>query len=159
LLPALAAPAAAGLAVTLAASAWAWRSAVAAAPASAAPESAATRRPLRLLEAGIVAALLLLVSAAVAWAQGQFGNAGLWAGTALAALADAHAPIAAAFALHQAGTLVAGDTLRAALLAVSVNTASRCVVGALSGGPRYAWRVARVLLVSAAAAWAVLLLR
>lgn len=158
LLPALAAPAAAGLAVTLVASIRAWRSALASAPpASAAPDSAATRRPLRLREAGIVAALLLIVSAAVAWAQGQFGSSGLWAGTALAALADAHAPIAAAFALHQAGTLAAGDTLRAALLAVSVNTASRCVVAVIAGGPRYAWRVARVLLLSAAAAWAALL--
>jgi hypothetical protein len=42
---------------------------------------------------------------------------------------------------------------------VSVNTVSRCLVAALAGGPRYAWRVARVLLLSAAAAWAVLLLR
>lgn len=156
LLPALAAPAAAGLAVTLAASAWASARA-ASAPASAATDSAATRRPLRLREAGIVAGLLLIVSAAVAWAQGQFGSSGLWAGTALAALADAHAPIAAAFALHQAGTLAAGDTLRAALLAVSVNTASRCAVAVIAGGPRYAWRVARVLLLSAAAAWAALL--
>ena len=156
LLPALAAPAAAGLAVTLGASAWA--SALASsAPARAAPDSAATRRPLRLREAAIVAALLLVVSAVVAWAQGQFGSGGLWAGTALAALADAHAPIAAAFALHQAGTLATGDTLRAALLAVSVNTASRCVVAVIAGGPRYAWRVARVLLLSAAAAWAALL--
>lgn len=155
LLPALAVPAAAGLAVTLVGSAWARRSTL----ASFAPDSAATRRPLRLREAGVVTALLLVVSAAVAWAQGQFGTAGLWAGTALAALADAHAPIAAAFALHQAGTLATGDTLRAALLAVSVNTVSRCLVAALAGGPRYAWRVARVLLLSAAAAWAVLLLR
>ena len=158
LLPALALPAAAGVAVTLAASAWARGSAVASsAPASAAQDSVATRRPLRLREAGIVAALLLIVSAAVGWAQGQFGSGGLWASTALAALADAHAPIAAALALHQAGTLAAGDTLRAALLAVSVNTASRCVVAALSGGPRYAWRVGRVLLLSAAAAWAAML--
>lgn len=158
LLPSLAAPAAAGLVVTLGASAWASARA-AGASASAAPDSAATRRPLRLREAGIVAALLLIVSAAVAWAQGQFGSGGLWAGTALAALADAHAPIAAAFALHQAGTLTAGDTLRAALLAVSVNTASRCVVAVMAGGPRYAWRVACVLLLSAAAAWAAVLLR
>jgi uncharacterized membrane protein (DUF4010 family) len=158
LLPSLAPPAAAGLAVALGASAWA-SARGAGAPAGAAPDGTATRRPLRLREAGIVAGLLLIVSAAVAWAQGQFGSSGLWAGTALAALADAHAPIAASLALHQAGTLAAGDTLRATLLAVSVNTGSRCVVATMTGGPRYAWRVARVLLLSAAAAWAMLLLR
>ena len=110
------------------------------------------RRPLRLREAASVAAALLLVSAAVAWAQTQFGSSGRLAGTALAALADAHAPIAASLALHQAGELSASDALRAALLAVSVNTGSRCAVAAFTGGPLFAWRVGRVLVLSVGAA-------
>jgi uncharacterized membrane protein (DUF4010 family) len=156
LLPALVVPASAGLLAALLGSIPAWLG-NGLAPALRA-EPAAARRPLRLREALLVALLLLAVSATVAWAQVHFGNAGLWTGTALTALADAHAPIAASFVLHHAGTLAAGDTLRAALLAVSVNTASRCVVAALSGGALYGWRVARVLVLSAAAAWTALLL-
>jgi uncharacterized membrane protein (DUF4010 family) len=154
LLPALVVPASAGLLAALLGSIPAWLGKGLAPALRAGP--AAARRPLRLREALLVALLLLAVSAAVAWAQVHFGNAGLWTSTALTALADAHAPIAASFVLHHAGTLAAGDTLRAALLAVSVNTASRCVVAALSGGALYGWRVARVLVLSAAAAWAAL---
>jgi uncharacterized membrane protein (DUF4010 family) len=156
LLPALLVPASAGLLAALVGGIPAWLGSGPAPPLRGRP--AAARRPLRLREAMVVAVLLLAVSAAVAWAQARFGSAGLWTGTALAALADAHAPIAASFVLHHAGTLAAGDTLRAALLAVSVNTASRCMVAALAGGPLYGWRVARVLVLSAAAAWAALLL-
>jgi uncharacterized membrane protein (DUF4010 family) len=161
LLRALAVPAAAGLAVALVAGAMA-AGALAVGRGgktiATARDRLAERRPLRLREAVAVAALLLTVSAGVAWAQAQFGSGGLWASTALAALADAHAPIAASLAMHRAGTLTANDTLRAALLAVSVNTASRCVVATLSGGPQFAWRVGRVLVSSAAAAWGALLL-
>jgi uncharacterized membrane protein (DUF4010 family) len=159
MLPVLAWPAAAGLAAVLAAGGLLLRGADSPAAAPTATDSRAERRPLRLREAAIVAALLLLVSALVGWAQGQFGHSGLWAGIALAALADAHAPIAAALALHQTGTLAAGDTVRAALLAVSVNTASRCAVAALAGGLRFGGRVTCVLVLSAAAAWSALLWR
>jgi len=157
LLPALAAPAAAGL---LAAVAGGLLTGHRAGQATAPPgDDAAARRPLRLREAVAVAALLLAVSAAVAWAQARFGSAGLAAGTALAALADAHAPIAAAFALQNAGTLAASEALRTALLAVSVNTVSRCMVATLAGGWRFGGRVGAVLVVSTLAAWAVLWLR
>jgi uncharacterized membrane protein (DUF4010 family) len=156
LLPALLVPASAGLLAALVGGIPAWLGSGPTPPLRGRPTAA--RRPLRLREAMVVAVLLLAVSATVAWAQARFGSAGLWTGTALAALADAHAPIAASFVLHHAGTLAAGDTLRAALLAVSVNTASRCMVAALAGGPLYGWRVARVLVLSAAAAWAALLL-
>lgn len=150
LLPALLAPAAAGIATALAGGALGLRGSAEATAEGAGPPP--PRRPLRLREAASVAAALLLVSAAVAWAQTQFGSSGRLAGTALAALADAHAPIAASLALHQAGELSANDALRAALLAVSVNTGSRCAIAAFTGGPLFAWRVGRVLVLSVGAA-------
>lgn len=116
-------------------------------------EAMSQRRPLRLREAITVAALLLAVAAAVTWAQARFGASGLWAGTALAALADAHAPIAAVMSLHQAGAVSTPDSVQVVLLAVSVNTASRCVVAALAGGARFALWVSAVLVASVGAAW------
>lgn len=157
LLPALAPPALAGLLAALAGGLLTGQHAGQAAPPPG--NDRAARRPLRLREAVTVAALLLAVSAAVAWAQARYGSSGLAAGTALAALADAHAPIATAFALQNAGTLAAGEALRTALLAISVNTASRCLVATLAGGRRFGGRVGAVLVVSTLAAWAVLLLR
>lgn len=119
----------------------------------AATEAMSQRRPLRLREAITVAALLLTVAAAVTWAQARFGASGLWAGTALAALADAHAPIAAVMALHQAGTVSTPQGLQVVLLAISVNTASRCVVAVLTGGTRFGAWVSAVLVASVGAAW------
>jgi uncharacterized membrane protein (DUF4010 family) len=112
----------------------------------------ADRRPLRLREALAVAALLLAVATTVAWARSRFGSEGLWIGTALAAVADAHAPIATGLAMHHAGTIPANDALRAVLLAIGVNTVSRTVVATLAGGARYGLRVASVLAASVAAA-------
>jgi uncharacterized membrane protein (DUF4010 family) len=71
----------------------------------------------------------------------------------LTALADAHAPIAASLALHGSGVLAASDALQTSMLAIGVNTLSRCVVAAVAGGPRFAWRTGRVLVLSAASGW------
>lgn len=147
---ALVVPAGAGL-VAAVLGAWAvgWR----AAPGAPAVEVSPERRPLRLREALTVAALLLVVAALVAWAQSHWGSSGLWVGTAVAAMADAHSPIAAVMALHHSGTVSTAQSTQVVLLAVSVNTASRCVVAALAGGVRYALWVGAVLVASAAAAW------
>lgn len=115
-------------------------------------------RPLRLREAFIVTTLLLGVSLVVSWAQSRFGLQGLLASTALTSLVDAHAPIAAAFGLHGQGTLDAGTALTALLVAVGVNSASRCAVAFASGGTTYGLRVGAALLASAGAALAALLL-
>ncbi|HKX94700.1 MAG TPA: DUF4010 domain-containing protein, partial [Methylibium sp.] len=79
---------------------------------------------------------------------------GLEAGVTIAALADAHAPVASLASLHAAGTIDAGLLVRGVLLAVGVNTASRCVVAALAGGGRYALRVGAGLATSLALALA-----
>jgi uncharacterized membrane protein (DUF4010 family) len=109
----------------------------------------APRRPLRLREALLVAALLLGVSIAVGWLRNRFGTHGLLAGSAVAALADAHAPIAAAFGLYVQGAVVAREALMAALVAVGVNSASRGVVAFAAGGAAYGARIGATL----AASW------
>ncbi len=114
-------------------------------------------RPLRLREAAIVAAVLAGVAWGVSQAQQLFGTTGLFAGVALASLADSHAPVVSSAALFQAGRLDASTLLTSMLLAIGVNTVSRCVVAWLSGGPAYAWRVAAGLgsaaVVAALAGW------
>lgn len=115
-------------------------------------------RPLRLREAMGVTVLLLGVSVLVNWLRASFGVQGLLAGTAVAALVDAHAPVAAAFGLHAQATLDADTALTALLVAVGVNSTSRSIVAFASGGLAYGLRVVAALLISASAALAALLL-
>lgn len=113
---------------------------------------------LRPREAMAVAALLGLVTAGVSQAQQWFGNAGLHLGIAIAALADAHAPVATLAALHAAHHLPAQGVLQGTLIAIAVNSVTRCVVAAISGGRAYAQRVgaalAASLLLAGATMWA-----
>jgi len=148
LLPLVAVPALVGAATTALAAAWGGRGADDKLTAVALDG----RRPLRLREAMLVAALLLVVSAGVSWLQSRFGTQGLLAGAALAALGDAHSPIAAAFGLHASGAIDAASAVHVLLVALGVNTASRCVVAAASGGARYGARVAAGLVASSVAA-------
>lgn len=153
LLPRLAPLALAGALGALLVGAWGLRRHAADA-AAATPVRGA--RPLRLREALDVAALLLGVSVLVNWLRAQFGVQGLLAGTALAGLVDAHAPMAAAFGLHAQGQLEVPSVLQALLVAVGVNSTSRAVVAFASGGAAYGLRVAAALAVSALAALAAL---
>jgi uncharacterized membrane protein (DUF4010 family) len=146
LLPRLLPMALAGALVALLAGAWNTR---ARDGAAAAAQASDPRRPLRLREALLVAALLLGVSIAVGWLRNRFGTQGLLAGSALAALADAHAPIAAAFGLHAQGAIDARNALTAVLVAAGVNSASRGVVAFATGGAAYGVRVGAAL----AASW------
>jgi len=148
----LVAPALAGAVVAaLAGAALLWR-----VPPDGAPVGpAGTRSALRLRESVLVAALIGAVSAGVGLAQARFGASGVFAGAALAALADAHAAIASVLALQRAAQIDAAQALQAALLAVSVNTVSRAVVAWAGGGARYGAEVATGLALSAAAAWGV----
>lgn len=127
------------------------------APAPPPAGDARERRPLRLREALLVAGLLLGVSIAVGALRQHFGTEGLLAGTAVAALADAHAPMAAAFGLHAQGAVSVREALTALLVASAVNSASRSVVAFASGGRGYGTRVAAALGASWAAAMLVLL--
>lgn len=147
-LPAVLPLALAGAATALGSAALAWWQADA---ATATP--AAEHGPLRLREALVVAALLGAVAVAVAWAQREFGQAGLMASTALAALADAHAPVAALAALFAQGELDAAALRLGVLVAVSANAGTRTLTAFVAGGRGYGAALALSLLASTAAAW------
>jgi len=108
---------------------------------------------LRPREALAVAAMLAVVAVLVGSAQRRFGDAGLGVSVALAALADAHAPVASLASLHAAGALQAERFVLGVCLAVSANTLTRCTVAAISGGLSYALRVSAALAASLALAW------
>ena len=149
-LPALWPCALAGAATALATATLAWWQAPA---GTAAPAS--EHGPLRLREALVVAALLGAVAVVVAWAQREFGAVGLMAGTALAALADAHAPVAALAGLFTQGEVDTGALRLGVLVAVSANAGTRMLTAFVAGGRRFGARVALSLAASTGAALAV----
>ncbi|SEF20979.1 DUF4010 domain-containing protein [Variovorax sp. NFACC27] len=114
---------------------------------------ASTRSALRPREALAIAVALALVALLVGSAQRYFGDTGLRIGIALAALADAHAPVASLASLHAAGTLSTDHFVRGMLLAVGTNTLTRCAVALATGGRVYALRVAAALAASLACGW------
>ncbi|WP_137860583.1 DUF4010 domain-containing protein [Variovorax sp. 3P27G3] len=109
---------------------------------------ASTRSALRPREALTIAIALALVALLVGSAQRHFGNAGLLVGIALAALADAHAPVASLASLHAAGTLSTDHFVWDVLVAVGTNTLTRCAVALAAGGKAYALRVTAALAAS-----------
>ncbi|AVQ85624.1 MULTISPECIES: MgtC/SapB family protein [unclassified Variovorax] len=120
-------------------------------PPAVAPEApASARSALHPREALMVALALALVALLVGTAQRRFGDTGLQISIALAALLDAHAPIASLASLQAAGTLSTEHFIRGVLVAVATNTLTRCVVAVAAGGRRYALRVAVALAVSLA---------
>lgn len=155
------APAAAlGLALTLATAAWQIRQLRRARPAASpgAGTVPAHGGPLRVREAALVAVLLAAVALAVGWAQRMFGAAGLLAGTALAALGDAHAPVAVLAALAAAGQVDAATVREGSALAIACNTLTRTATAFVAGGRSYGAAVALSLwpavLAAGALAWA-----
>lgn len=118
-------------------------------------DPAPSRSALHPHEAMTVALMLGGVAVAVGLLQRRFGETGLGIGVALAALVDAHAPIASLASLHAAGTLGAKAMVAGALLAVTSNTLTRCVVALVAGGHRYGLRVVASLAVSLGLAWLV----
>jgi uncharacterized membrane protein (DUF4010 family) len=147
-------PAVVGAAVCAAGGVWLvlWRGGRAAAPGAATPGAGGSA--LRPREAMVVALTLAGVAGAVGLLQQHVGTAGLGLGVALAALADAHAPIAALASLHAAGSMATPTLLQLALLAIGANTFTRCAVALAAGGWGYGWRVGLCLLGSLAAALA-----
>lgn len=109
---------------------------------------ATQRSALRPREALAVALALALVALMVGSAQRHFGEAGLQVGIALAALVDAHAPVASLASLHAAGTLQTDHFIRGVLVAVGTNTLTRCAVALGAGGKAYALRVGAALMAS-----------
>lgn len=119
------------------------------------PPAGPPRSALRPREALAVALTLGLVALLVGNAQRHYGDVGLDLSVVLAALVDAHAPIASLAALHAAGELPTEALRHGVLLAVSANTMTRCGVAMVAGGRAYALRVGLALTVSLALAWSV----
>lgn len=118
------------------------------APSGPAPSNSSTQPgPLRLKEAALIALMLSVVTLLVSWAQSQFGQTGLYASVALAALADAHAPVASLAGLHGAGQINSQQVAQGVMLAIACNSLTRCLTAWLTGGLRYALVISSVLAV------------
>lgn len=105
--------------------------------------------PLRLREAMLLALVLSAVTLLVSWAQARFGASGLFVAVALAALADAHAPIASLAALQASAQIDTDRLLQGLLLAVGFNSLSRSLTAVLAGG----WHFARPVIAALAVSW------
>ncbi|MBP7132333.1 MAG: DUF4010 domain-containing protein [Aquabacterium sp.] len=108
---------------------------------------------LRLREALMVALLLVGGAVVVSYAQ-QRGVGGLLLGTALAAIADAQAPMASLLAMYGAGTVPVGHLLMGLMVALTVNSATRGTVACVSGGWRFGLVVASALALNMLMGWA-----
>jgi len=83
--------------------------------------------------------------------QARFGAGGALLGIAFGGFADAHSAAASAAALAAKGVLTDGAAAAGVMMAVLTNTVTKIVVAAVSGGRRYAIRLAGPLLTMAAA--------
>jgi uncharacterized membrane protein (DUF4010 family) len=107
---------------------------------------------LRIKEAVQVSGLLVLGALLVQWAH-AWSDAGLLIGVAIAAVADAHAPVAALWGMRDGGTLSADALLHGTLVAISVNAGTRTVAAWAAGGARYAAGIGAALGLSLAVVW------
>lgn len=106
------------------------------------------RSALRPHVALAIALALALAALLVGTAQQHFGDTGLRAGVALAALLDAHAPVATLASLHSSGALTSEHFVQGVLIAIAANTATRCTVAVVAGGVTYGLRLALSLFAS-----------
>ena len=117
--------------------------------ASSAPQSG---RVLRLREALMVTGLLLGGALLVQWAR-QGGQEGLVAGVAIAALADAHAPVVAVMSLQRSGEVTWALAMLAVLTAITVNSLTRTAVATVAGGRRFGVWLGGALAMNMLLAW------
>lgn len=125
-----------------------WRQAPDGAPVALLPG----RQVLRLREAATVGGLLIAGAVVVNLAQ-QHGDMGLMLGTAVAALADAHAPMVALMSMSGGGQIEAELAMSGVLLAITVNSVTRSAAAWVAGGRAYGLGVAAALGVNLALAW------
>lgn len=107
---------------------------------------------LRLKEALQVSGLLVIGALLVQWAH-AWSDAGLLIGVAIAAIADAHAPVAALWGMRDGGGLSTGELLHGTLVAISVNAGTRTAAAWAAGGGRYATGIGGALGLSLAVVW------
>jgi uncharacterized membrane protein (DUF4010 family) len=109
-------------------------------------------RVLRPREALMVTVLLLGGAVLVQWAR-QAGQEGLVAGVAVAALADAHAPVVAVLSLQGSGELTWRLAVLSVLTAITVNSLTRMVVGVVAGGRRFGVMLGGAMLLNLLVVW------
>lgn len=107
---------------------------------------------LRLKEALQVSGLLVLGALLVQWAH-AWSHTGLLIGVAVAAIADAHAPVAALWGMRDGGGLSADELLHGTLVAISVNAGTRTIAAWAAGGARYAAGIGAAFALSLAVVW------
>lgn len=106
----------------------------------------ADERMFSLREAALVAVLLTGIQAAVQGLRLWLGDAGLVAGTMLAALFELHSAMAAVMAQAPPDAVQAPALLRALMLGLSVHGVAKSVTAWVSGGGAYALRLVPGLL-------------
>ncbi|MBY0237263.1 MAG: MgtC/SapB family protein, partial [Burkholderiaceae bacterium] len=104
------------------------------APGKSEAPAAADKGPLRLKEAALIAVTLSAVALLVSWAERQFGSAGLFSAVALAAIADAHAPVASLAGLSNAGQISHAQLAQGVMRAIACNSITRAITATLAGG-------------------------
>ena len=98
----------------------------------------------------LVIALVLVASAALnVW----FGQAGIVFASALAGMADAHAPTISVATMAAAGKLTPANAVIPILVAFSVNAVSKMVAAFVSGGKDFALQLIPALIIQVSAAW------
>jgi uncharacterized membrane protein (DUF4010 family) len=101
----------------------------------------------------VFAAVLTGVTALASLAGARFGESAAMAGAALAGFVDVHASLASVCTMVEAGRMKAEASVLPVLLGFSANTLSKLLAAGVSGGPRFALRVAPGLLGLLAAVW------
>jgi uncharacterized membrane protein (DUF4010 family) len=99
--------------------------------------------------AGVIGFVLVVSAGLNTW----FGQAGLVAVSAVAGLADAHAPTMSVASLVASHKLMASNAAIPVLAALSVNAVSKVITAAASGGKTFAWQVVPSLVVQVGALW------
>ena len=103
-----------------------------------------------LIFASVIAVVLLVSAALKDW----FGQAGLVIASAVAGIADAHAPTISVASMAAAGKLSPEAATLPILIGFSVNAMSKAVMSIISGNPRYSRLVIPGLILQVSAIWA-----
>lgn len=102
----------------------------------------------------MIVALLLVGGAVLVHHAQAYGISGVFMGTGLAAVVDAHAPVASLLSLFEGGRLSADNLLMGLMVALSVNGTTRTIAAWVTGGARFAMGVGGSLLVNVLVGWA-----
>ena len=93
---------------------------------------------------------MMVLSAAL---QAEFGQTGLWAATAMAGFADAHAATVSVAALVATGKVPVADAAIPILCALTTNTVTKAIVSMAMGGKRFSAQIIPGLVLFLVAAW------